>query len=293
MNRKKHYIFTIIFCISTTIQAKSLEIISLWSNDNPPESPKHQLNKNIKTVVTPFMAVYSPAQSNHTAILVMSGGGYAHEVLNKEGTPTSLWLQQHGFTVFELVYRLPMPEQANTRDLPFADAQRALRLIKATGHFQHIGVMGFSAGGHVAGMLATQWTKTFYKPLDATDTFSARPDFAVLLYPVVSMQPPLNQTHAYKVLFDANSNDALLRQYSINQNITHNTPPMFIAHAIDDNISPVANSQLLHQALQQQQISNEFILFDHGGHGWGLGNNPQTKQWPNLFLHWQQQQFQD
>lgn len=289
----KHYsVVALIFIITTALQAQSINIISLWPNSPPPRSPKHQLEKNIKAVPTPFMAVYSPKQSNHTAILVMSGGGYAHEVENKEGTPTALWLQQHGFTVFELVYRLPTIGQTNTRNLPFADAQRAIRLIKTTGQYQHIGVIGFSAGGHVAGMLATQWAKPFYNSIDPTDAVSARPDFAVLLYPVVSMQTPLNHTHAYKVLFNGNNN-ALLSQYSVDMNITANTPPMFIAHARDDEVSPVASSALLHQALQQHHVSNQLILFDYGGHGWGLGNNAETKQWPALFLQWQQQQFHD
>lgn len=293
MSIKQHCIFALIFIISTALQAQPIDIISLWPNDTAPTSPKHQLKKNIKTVPTPFMAVYTPTQSNHTAILVMSGGGYAHEVVNEEGTPTALWLQQHGFTVFELVYRLPSIGQASTRDLPFADAQRAIRLIKATGQYRHIGVMGFSAGGHVAGMLATQWAKPFYHSIDPTDAVSARPDFAVLLYPIVSMQAPLNHTHAYKILFDKNTNNALLSQYSVNMNVTANTPPMFIAHARDDTISPVANSELLHQALQQHHISNQLIVFDLGGHGWGLGNNAETQQWPALFLQWQQQQFHD
>lgn len=286
---KSYYTFAFAFFFSTVTQATPIDIISLWPNDEPPHHPKHQLKNNVHTVATPFMAVYSPEQSNHTAILVLSGGGYAHEVLNKEGTPTAQWLQQHGFTVFELLYRLPhLPQQSQTRDFPFADAQRALRLIKATSKYKQVGVMGFSAGGHVAGMLATQWTTPFYFAVDHIDTLSARPDFAVLLYPIVSMQAPLNHTHAYHVLFNEHSSDALLRQYSVNQNVRSDTPPMFIAHARDDAISPVANSELLHQALIQQHISNQLILFDHGGHGWGLGNNTQTQQWPNLFLQWQQ-----
>lgn len=284
---QKYWIFAItIFINSTIAQAAPIDIMTLWPQDSVPQHPHHQLKKNITTVTTPFMVVYSPSQTNHIAIVVVSGGGYAHEVVQKEGTPTALWLQQHGFTVFELIYRLPIINQDNSRDVAFADAQRAIRLIKASGQYQQVGILGFSAGGHIAGMLATQWDRPFYHAIDHNDSISARPDFAVLLYPIVSMQAPLNQTHAYKVLFKPNTNNNILRQYSVNQNVSANTPPMFIAHATDDPISSVENSQLLHHALEQQHIQNQLILFNQGGHGWGLGNNPQTQQWPQLFLHW-------
>lgn len=268
-------------------------MIALWPHLKAPTITPSQLHQNLtaKDLHTPFMAEYLPKQSNHIAVLVISGGGYAHETLNKEGTPASLWLQKQGFTVYELIYRLPKKDHLKeSRTFPFADGQRALRIIKSKQQqlgLRSIGVMGFSAGGHLAGMLTTQPTYLFYNPQDPIDQLSARPDFAVLLYPVISMQQPLNITHAYKSLFGQSTDGALLQQYSVNAQVTSNTAPVFLAHALDDKISPIENSLLLHQALDAKQVKNELVVFKQGGHGFGLGKaNTETTTWPNQFLTW-------
>lgn len=245
----------------------------------------------ISQVINPRMNVYTPEHSNHVALLIISGGGYVREELAKEATPTSQYFQNQGFTVFELIYRLPNQDGHN-HFAPFADGQRALRIIRSQANplnydADKIGVLGFSAGGHLAGILATQSNFKFYNPKDDLDKISTRPDFAVLLYPVINMQPPLNTTHAYKTLLGKNANSAEQAFFSVDLQVTSNTPATFLAHALDDPISSVENSKKMQHALEQNDVKNKLKIFKTGGHGWGLGKqNTPTTEWPTLLLDW-------
>ena len=279
--------FTLIFiCLSSLLYAQNLAL-NLWQNPTQLVDIEYNINQKVIDISQPQMVVYLPKKNNHHAILVMSGGGYAREELSKEGTPTSKWLQQQGFTVFELIYRLPH----NNPLLPFADGQRAIRIVRSQAKRfdydpQKIGVLGFSAGGHLASILATQFNTVFYKPQDQIDNLSAKPNFAVLVYPVISMLPPLNHTHAFKSLFPQ-PNTTLQTLLSAQNMVTPQTPPMLIFHAKDDPISPVQNSLLMQQALAQAHVTHQVYIFNNGGHGWGIGKpNTQTMQWRNLFLQW-------
>lgn len=272
--------------------------IILWDNHDIP-NPTHIILKeqssktgSVTGVSLPRLHVYLPTyKNNHAAILVISGGGYAHEEIGHEGTPTSKYLQQQGFTVFELIYRLPK-EGWTSPLVPFQDGQRAMRLIRSKSKIydynsNKIGVIGFSAGGHLAGILSTTWETQYYPPTDAIDTLSSRPDFSALIYPVISMSPPLNHTHAYKSLLGIHSTLADQQTLSVQLLVTPETPPTFIAHAKDDPISPVENSILMHQALDKNHVTNQMILFPDGGHGWGLGKKGTTAiQWPALMMQW-------
>lgn len=288
------FVLFLISCISA--YAQNTAILTLWPNSILPKNPQTLLTQNVKPkdFNSPFIVEYYPKQSNHIAILVISGGGYKHEVLNKEGTPVSVWLQEHGFTVFELIYRLPQKNNlVESRKFPFADGQRALRLMKSKQkqlNIHKIGVMGFSAGGHLAGMLSTQFEYSFYPKQDAIDELSARPDFAVLLYPVINMQPPLNITQAYKHLLGSSNDPRILQQYSVNEHVMQNTPPIYLVHAQDDPVSPIENSILMRDALNQHHIQNELLIFKNGGHGFGLGKlKTSTSIWPTQFLNWLKQ----
>ncbi|MDQ1207911.1 acetyl esterase/lipase [Acinetobacter baylyi] len=272
--------------------------IILWDHHVVPNSAdiiqNEQLSKtgSITRVSTPRLHIYRPTyKQNHAAILVISGGGYAHEELGHEGTPTSKYLQKQGFTVFELVYRLPQ-EGWTSPLVPFQDGQRAMRIIRSQSKFygydsDKIGIIGFSAGGHLAGILSTTWKTPYYPPTDAIDTISSRPNFSILIYPVISMIPPLNHTHAYKSLLGIHSSLADQQALSVQLLVTPETPPTFIAHAKDDPVSSVKNSILLHQALDKNHVINQMILFPDGGHGWGLGKKgTTTTQWPALMMQW-------
>lgn len=270
-------------------------------------------NKGAVTQVgNPRMMLYVPtsgSQNRHTAIIVLSGGGYASEQLGKEGTPAAQWLAEQGFSVFNTIYRLPA-EGWTHKTVAWADAQQAVRLARSlatTYGYQRVGVMGFSAGGHIAGMIATHsqiddrhsGIGRMNDQRDAAQSLSTRPDFVVMLYPIVSMLPPDNRSHSYKVLLgDWQKKQQMgmitlsaLHQaeaaYSVETAITSDTPPMFIAHAVDDRIAPVAKSQVLYSKLQQAGVASTLQLYASGGHGWGMGKaNTPTTGWQQAFLDW-------
>lgn len=240
-------------------------------------------------ISNPRMQVYVPQHSNHKAILVMSGGGYDHLEMGNEGIPVSQWLVQQGFTVFDLIYRLP-PEGWNNKQVAFADGQRAMRIIRQKSSeygYNQVGAMGFSAGGHLAGMLAVFPNQNFYPAQDNIDKNSAKPDFVALLFPVVSMLPEKNTTRSHKNLLGEHPTVEQEKAISIEQWVNSSTPPTFIAHANDDPIANVDKSILLDQNLKKAGVKQELHIFGTGGHGWGLGKpgNP-TPTWPNLFLNW-------
>jgi len=274
------------------------EQIDLWSGTMPDKAgfrgPEIISDKGSVTHISvPRLIVHHPKNPNGTAVLVISGGGYAHIELGKESNPTANWLQSQGVTAFELIYRLPR-EGWSTANVPFDDAQRAMRLIRGmAGKYgidpHKIGVLGFSAGGHLAGITATLFNKRFYEPVDAIDSLSARPDFAGLIYPVISMLPPNNKTHSLKNILGLHPTIPQEIAFSAEQKVTADTPPTFLAQAQDDPVSPVQNSYLMEAALKKADVPVEMHIFQSGGHGWGLGKTgSKVSEWPQLFKRWAQ-----
>ncbi|WP_294263514.1 alpha/beta hydrolase [uncultured Chryseobacterium sp.] len=277
---------------------KDSEQIDIW-NDKMPDEGESTGSETISDkgsvihISTPRLIIHRPEHPNGTAILVISGGGYAHIELGKESTPAADWLQSQGITAFELIYRLPQ-EGWPTTHVPFEDAQRAVRLIRSrAGRYgidpHKIGVLGFSAGGHLAGITATLFDKKFYKPVDSIDSLSSRPDFTGLIYPVISMLPPNNKTHSLKSILGNNPTIKEETDFSVEKQVTQDTPPTFLAQAADDPISPVANTYLMEAALKTAGVPVEMHIFRTGGHGWGLGKpGNEVAQWPQLFKSWAQ-----
>lgn len=271
------------------------ETLRLWPTQPPGQQSRpgpEQIDRkgSVTHVVEPRLIVYSPRESRGTAALVIGGGGYAHIEAGAESTPTSEWLRSVGITAFELLYRLP--EDGWGPAAPFQDGQRAMRLIRSQAAAYgvnpgRIGVLGFSAGGHLAGMTAVQPEKPLYPASDAADTLSARPDFAALLYPVLTMMPPFDHTHMRREILGPRPTSAESEAYSVEWQVSANTPPMFLAQAADDPVSPVDNSLMMFGALRTARIAAELHIFQTGGHGWGLGA-PETPvhAWPELFLKW-------
>lgn len=278
--------------------SKDSEQIDVWNGNMPDQgvsggSEIISDKGSVTHVSLPRFIVHQPEHPNGTAILVISGGGYAHIELGKESTPAADWLQSQGITAFELIYRLPQEGWPSTH-VPFEDAQRAVRLIRSLadkyGVNPHkIGVLGFSAGGHLAGITATLFNKKFYEPVDSIDSLSSRPDFMGLIYPVISMLPPNNKTHSLKSILGGHPTFEQETDFSVEEQVTQNTPPAFLAQAADDPISPVAKSYLLEAALQKAGVTVEMHIFKTGGHGWGLGKpGSEVAQWPELFRSWAQ-----
>lgn len=241
----------------------------------------------------PRMAVFRPARANGSAVLITPGGGYRWVVVDKEGYEMGRWLAARGFTVFVLFYRLPGEGWAAGPDVVLQDTQRAMRLIRhRVAEFgvdpKRVAAMGYSAGGHACADLAARFASSVYKPVDAADRLSARPDVAAPIYPVVSMSAPFAHAGSREKLLGSNPSAALERNHSPHLNVPADAPPHFILHPEDDDVVPVENALLLRAALRARNIPAETHLFTHGGHGFGLRKavGKPVEAWPELFLAW-------
>jgi acetyl esterase/lipase len=246
----------------------------------------------LSNIATPRMRVYRPTTANGAAVLVAGGGGYFRIQLWKESTPTAQWLQAQGFTVFELIYRLP--NDGWDAAAPFMDAQRAMRIIRSrAGEFgvdpARIGIMGFSAGGHLAGFTALQPERPLYTGSDAYERVSARPDFAVLLFPVVTLRKPYDTTRTRREIIGEKPSARAEADWSLDTHVSKDAPPTIIFASADDTTTPPGHGILLFEKLIAAGASAELHMFRDGGHGWGLGKPEQViSQWPALFAHWAQ-----
>jgi acetyl esterase/lipase len=273
-----------------------LEQIPLWTNNmpdgqGPQGKEKITDNGSVTNVSNPRLIVHKPSHPNGTAILVISGGGYAHIELGKESTPTANWLESEGVTAFELIYRLPQ-ESWKTTNVPFEDAQRAMKIIRSKANNfgidpNKIGILGFSAGGHLAAFTAAQPNKQFYVPVDKIDSLPAIPNFAGLIYAVISMLPPNNTTHAYKSILGKNPSIEQETSFSVEQQVNNNMPKTFLTQALDDPISPIDNIYLMSDALSKANVSYKMQIFQSGGHGWGMGKpGSLVNAWSGYFESW-------
>ncbi len=282
-------------------QPTALEEIRLWPG-TPPGTGTVTGEEKIGTegaglgavsnIATPRMRVYRPDVPNGAAVLVAGGGGYFRIQLKKESTPAAEWLRAQGFTVFELLYRLP--NDGWDSSAPFMDAQRAMKIIRTrAGEFgvdpQRIGIMGFSAGGHLAGFTAYQPARALYSGADRYEHVSARPDFAVLLFPVVTLRKPYDTTRTRREIVGDKATPEAEAAWSLDTHVSKDAPPTIIFAAADDPTTPPGHGILLFQTLVAVGASAELHLFRDGGHGWGLGRPEQViSQWPTLFAHWAQ-----
>lgn len=255
-------------------------------------------DRYIDHVSAPYLVAYRPAKPNGSALLVIPGGGYQRVVLDKEGTAlVPALVEQGGVTLFVLRYRLPGEGRAD-REAALADAQRALRLIR---HYakdwgldpQRIGTMGFSAGGHLAARLGNGFDRNVYPHSDAIDAESARPDFQLLMYPVITMRGDDVHAGSRDRLLGSAPSDELLQHYSMQLQVRADTPATFLLHAADDDVVPVGNSLLFYNSLRSANVSSEMHLFPHGGHGFGTRGTVglTTAAWPQLALSWMASQI--
>ncbi|MGE8224407.1 MAG: alpha/beta hydrolase [Stenotrophomonas sp.] len=287
--------------------ATSPDRIALWPHGMAPgDKPLAQAQRIVERssdpalpdrytdhVSAPYLVAYRPAKPNGSALLVIPGGGYQRVVLDKEGTAlVPALVEQGGVTLFVLRYRLPGEGRAD-REAALADAQRALRLIRHRAKNwgldpQRIGTMGFSAGGHLAARLGNGFDRNVYPHSDAIDAESARPDFQLLMYPVITMRGDDVHTGSRDRLLGSAPSDELLQHYSMQLQVRADTPPSFLLHAADDEVVPVGNSLLFYDSLRSAKVSSEMHLFPHGGHGFGTRGTTglTTAAWPQLALSW-------
>lgn len=245
-------------------------------------------------VGTPMLTVVRPAQPNGGAVLVCPGGGYARVAVGRTGGGIARDFAARGYTAFELLYRLPHDGWAAGPDVALQDAQRAMRVIRAgagsrwTVDPARIAATGFSAGGHVAGRLASRAALRSYAPVDAADVLPARPDVAGLFFPVVTMLDDGVHAQSRRELLGPHAADpAWQRRYSTQLDLPADMPPTFVAANADDPVVPARNAVLMFEALQAAKVPTEAMIFEKGGHGPPAAHRDGTPvPWMDLFLAW-------
>jgi acetyl esterase/lipase len=245
--------------------------------DGPADKPK----------ITPYLP---PAEeANGAAVVVCPGGGYQNLAADHEGKQIGEWLNSMGVAAFVLQYRVG-PRYRHPA--PLSDAQRAIRTVRARAAEwrvdpARVGILGFSAGGHLASTAATHFDDGKRDAQDPVDRLGAHPDFAVLLYPVVSLvDPPAHSRSRLNLLGEA-PDPALVELLSNEKQVTARTPPTFLFHTQDDAVVPVENALMFFEALQKAKVPGELHVFSHGKHGVGLAqDDPVLSAWPRLCAAW-------
>ncbi len=278
-----------------------LEVVDLWPDEPPgggagPDADGFRYIEtefgNVSRVATPCLLIMRPADPNGAAVVVAAGGGYRFIALADEGVPVGRVLNAAGITVFLLIYRLPAEGWGAGPDAPGQDAQRAVRLVRARAGSlgidpARVGVLGFSAGGHLMGETAVGGARDLYPPVDAADALPVRPALAGLIYPVITMRKPFDLTSTRKTLAGDEVTEIEMKTYSLDLRVGPDTPPTFLAQAIDDPVTAADHPILMFAALRKARVPAELHLFESGGHGFGLGapGSP-AAAWPGLFLAW-------
>jgi len=260
----------------TATEAKRL---SLWDGIAP-------IGNGATEDANAWITVHQPAVPNGTTIVICPGGGYGGLVVGPEGHGIANWLNQHGITGVVLEYRLPAGRHA----VPLLDAQRTIRTVRANARKWNldpskIGIMGFSAGGHLASTAATHFDSGDASATDAIDRVSCRPDFAILVYPVIMMGESTHSGTKMNLL-GKDPSPELLKLYSNDLQVTQATPPMFLAHAVNDGPVPPDNSRALFAALQKRNIPSNYLELPSGGHGLNGYKGPMWDAWQEQSLAW-------
>ena len=245
----------------------------------------------ISNVVQPTLTAFLPeaGTANGTAVIICPGGGYTRLSIDSEGYDVAKRLNQMGVTAFVLKYRLPNDQtQPDKAIAPLLDAQQALRLVrqqaaKYSVNPERIGLMGFSAGGHLAATAGTHFARPVGENVGAT---SVRPAFLVLMYPVISFSDSLRHPGSRDNLLGKTPAAADVRLYSNELQVSAQTPPTFLVHAQDDKTVPVNNSIVFYQACLRHGVPTEMHLYPKGGHGFGLNNKTTPDLWTDRLRNW-------
>jgi acetyl esterase/lipase len=292
------YTFSILLVGFTMFNAKAQEFIPLWPKGKMPNTKGMNLkdsiaNERVYRVGTPGMYAFFPsAQENKGgAVIICPGGGYERLAYVISGTQLAKWFNTMGVSAFVLNYRLPNSPDLKQREIgPLQDVQRAIRLVRANASKwgikpDKIGVQGSSAGGHLAAMAGAQ-TADVSAIGDSLNATSFRPDYMILVSPVINLGP---YAHAgsRKNLLGGNASNELIEKYSLETQVTSTTPPAFLVHAFNDKTVSARNSLLFYGALLEKGVSASLHVFPQGGHAIALRNNPgSTEQWTGLCEAW-------
>ena len=231
-------------------------------------------NRNRSGTRIPTCDVYLPAKekATGTAVVVYCGGGYGSVCIKSEGISVAKWFNDNGIAVFMVAYRC----SPFKHPVPHWDVQRAIRLVRANAKkygvkTDQIGIMGFSAGGHVTSTLSVHYDESFgRKPVDKIDKVSARADFSILIYPVISMRNEITHRGSRNNLLGGRASDELIAKLSNDEQVNKRTPPSFLAHGKTDRVVKYINSQRYHEACKKHGVPTKYILMERGNHGPGM-----------------------
>jgi len=265
--------------LTTTCSVDEPERISLWNGRAPIGDGQFQ-------DAEAWITVHRPPKGNGAAIVICPGGGYGTLVKSAEGHGIAAWLNLHGITGVVLEYRLP----AGRPYVPLLDVQRALRTVRASAKQwnldpSRIGIMGFSAGGHLAASVGTHFDDGDAAAADAVNRVGCRPDFLILVYPVIVLD---EKTHRgfMNNLFGNDPALKMFEQFSNEKQVTARTPPTFLAHARDDKVVPPQHSQAFYEALQARKVPSQYLELPSGGHGLNGYKGPMWDAWQEKSLAW-------
>ena len=296
---KFRLLVTVIFIlISSFYSVRAQEFIPLWPKGKMPDSKglpikDSIINERAYQVAVPGMFGFFPSKDDNcgAAIIIYPGGGYTHITLNLGGFQLAKWFNTLGISAFVVDYRLPNSPDVEIRQLaPLQDGQRALQLVRASAakwgiDSNKVGVMGASAGGHLASWVGTAGNDITTLHDDVASN-SSRPDFIILVSPVIDMGRYAHKG-SRESLLGINPSQDLIDQYSTQNNVTDKTPPCYIADAFNDKTVSPENSLLFYQALLNKNVSTSFHVFPYGGHAININNNPgSTSLWKPLCEEW-------
>ena len=245
----------------------------------------------VSKVSRPTLSVYLPPKGKETgaAVIICPGGGYINLAMGYEGTEVAERFNKSGIAAFVLKYRIPDDHTMVHKEIgPLQDAQRALLVLRTRAAEwridpKRIGIMGFSAGGHLASTAGTHFENDV---ITNPDHISLRPDFMILIYPVISFTQAIGHAGSALNLLGKNPLPEKIKEYSNEMQVTDQTPPAFIVHAKDDNTVPYANSLEFTDSLKKHHVPVELFLYDQGGHGFGMNNGTSHDSWMDRCIAW-------
>ncbi len=295
-------ILVLVLLLASVSMTKSIaqQIIPLYkkvpdSKPIPASREKSEMGKDgilrVSKVSNPTLLAFFPPKekANGTAVIICPGGGYGILAYSHEGTDVAQVLNEWGVTAFVLKYRLPDDSIMMNKEIgPLQDAQRAIQIVRMDAKKwgldkNKIGIMGFSAGGHLASTAGTHFN---HPVIDNKKKVSLRPDFMVLLYPVISFTDSLAHIGSRTNLIGKNPSQEKINYYSNEMQVTKETPPAFLVHAKDDGAVKVQNSISFYDALQKNGVQAEIHLFEKGGHGFGMNNKTTSDKWMDWLKTW-------
>jgi len=285
-----------VFLLMISLSAKAQELINLYPGTIP-NSKKSDVKETESVsppgmflgVTNPTMEIYLPekAKSTGAAVIICPGGGYAVVVYQAEGIRTAKVFAKSGVAAFVLKYRLPKDSTMVNKTIgPLQDAQQAIKVVRENAarwgiDSNKVGIMGFSAGGHLASTEATHYAKAV---IENSDNTNLRPDFQILVYPVISMQDSLTHLGSRTNLLGKDPSKELVDEYSSELHVDDNTPPAYITQAGDDKTVDVENSIVYYEKLRYHNVAAELHLYPHGGHGFVLFQK--TEDWMAPVFKW-------